>query len=112
MGQPCFPDMKAEEFTAMLSAPTHAGHPLVHAQHLLGGAKYEKVSDSEIVAVHQIPAAHQRYVDIDRSIVAYQGHNHGTVKHRYKKNNGVWKLAGVQPESYWLEHDFDKIFAP
>ncbi|OKP13152.1 Scytalone dehydratase [Penicillium subrubescens] len=110
IGQQCFPDMKAEDFLAMMSSPTLVGDPLVRTQHLLGGARYEKVSHSEITAVHQIRAAHQRYVDIDRTTVAYQGHNYGSVKHWYKRIDGVWKLAGVQPESYWLEHDFDKIF--
>jgi scytalone dehydratase len=110
IGQQCFPAMKAEDFLAMVSSPTLVGDPLVCTQHLLGAASYHMVSDSEITAVHQIRAAHQRYVDRNRTTVAYQGHNYGSVKHWYKKSDGVWKLAGVQPESYWVEHDFDKIF--
>ncbi|CEO60482.1 hypothetical protein PMG11_05106 [Penicillium brasilianum] len=111
IGQKCIPEMRAEEYLAMVSSPTLVGDPLICTQHLLGAAKYEKVSDFEIVAVHQIRAAHQRYKDTARTTAAYQGHNYGSVKHWYKKTDGVWKLAGVQPESYWLEHDFDKIFA-
>jgi scytalone dehydratase len=110
ISQKCVPEMRAQEYLAMVSSPTLVGDPLICTQHLLGVAKYEKVSDLEIVAVHQIRAAHQRYKDLARTTVAYQGHNYGSVKHWYKKTDGAWKLAGVQPESYWLEHDFDKIF--
>ncbi|KAH8697921.1 Scytalone dehydratase [Talaromyces proteolyticus] len=111
VGQQCFPHMKSEEFVSMISSPNFVGDPLVRTQHLIGSANYEWVSDTEIVAVHQIRAAHQRYANLDTTTVAYRGHGYGSVKHWYKKLNGVWKLAGVRPEMYWSEHDFDKIFS-
>ncbi|BDD61104.1 hypothetical protein MAP00_006176 [Monascus purpureus] len=111
IGHQCFPHMKSEEFISMMSSPNLLGDPLVHTQHLLGAAKYEWVSETEIVAVYQIRAAHQRYANPDLTSVTRRGHGYGTVKHWYGKIDGVWKLAGVRPELYWTEHDFSKIFS-
>ncbi|KAJ5175045.1 Scytalone dehydratase, partial [Penicillium canariense] len=110
VGHECFPDMDSEAFISLTSAPEFLGDPLVRTQHLIGAVKYESVSDSEIIATHQIRAAHQRYKDSDLTTVEYKGHGHSIVKHWYKKFNGVWKLAGVRPEIYWNEFDFEKIF--
>lgn len=110
IGHQCFPHMESEEFVSMMSSPDLLGDPLVRTQHLLGAARYESVSETEIVAVHQIRAAHQRYADLGLTSVAHRGHCYGSVKHWYRKIDGVWKLDGVRPEIYWNEHDFDKIF--
>ncbi|KAB8238263.1 Scytalone dehydratase [Aspergillus alliaceus] len=99
MGYQCFPHMKSEEFISMMSSPDLLGDPLIHTQHLLGGTGYERIR-----------AAHQRYANLDLTSVAHRGHGHGIVKHWYKKIDGYWKLAGIRPEMYWTEHDFDKIF--
>ena len=110
IGQSCIPLMESEEFISMMSSPDLVGDPLVHTQHLLGAVRYECVNESEIVAIHQIRAAHQRYSDLSRVNVAYRGHGYGNVKHWYKKIGNDWKLAGLRPEMYWTEHDFSKIF--
>ncbi|KAJ5690267.1 Scytalone dehydratase [Penicillium macrosclerotiorum] len=102
--------MKSEDFITLMSSPHFLGDPLVRTQHLLGAAKYEYVSEYEIVATHQVRAAHQRYVDLEHTKVAYQGYGNGSVKHWYKKIDGVWKLSGILPEMYWTEGDFSKIF--
>lgn len=94
----------------MMSSPDLVGDPLVCTQHLVGAARYEWISETEISAIHQIRAAHQRYSDSDLTIVSHRGHGHGTAKQWYKKIDGVWKLAGVRPEMYWVEHDLSKIF--
>ncbi|KAJ5676020.1 Scytalone dehydratase [Penicillium macrosclerotiorum] len=110
VGHKCFPDMESEEFVSMMSSPDFLGDPLVKTQHLMGAVGYEWVSDTEIIATHQIRAAHQRYEDPDLTTVAYRGHGNSTVTHWYKKINGDWKLSGVRPKIYWNEYDFDKIF--
>lgn len=94
----------------MMSSANLLGDPLVHTQHLLGATRYEWVSETEIVAIHQVRAAHQRYANLDLVSVTHRGHGHGIVKHWYKKIDRAWKLTGIRPEMYWTEHDFDKIF--
>jgi scytalone dehydratase len=76
----------------------------------MGAAKYEYVSDTEVIGYHQIRAAHQRYADLDLATVDHKGHGHSLVRHHYKKIDGVWKLAGVCPRVYWNEFNFEKIF--
>ncbi|KAJ9376754.1 hypothetical protein DTO063F5_8656 [Paecilomyces variotii] len=110
IGHDCIPEMPAEEFVEMIRSPKLLGDPLVRTQHLMGAAKYERVSETEIVGHHQIRAAHQRYANLDHTVVEEKGHGHACVKHWYKKIDGRWKLAGVCPRVYWNEHNFDKIF--
>lgn len=110
IGQPSVPNMKPEEFISIMSSPDFVGDPLIHTQHLVGGVSYEYVSENEVTAVHQVRAAHQRYSDLGLTNVAYRGHGYGKIKHWYKRVGNTWKLAGLQPEMYWSEHDFDKIF--
>jgi scytalone dehydratase len=102
--------MESEEWISILSSPNFVGDPLVHTQHLLGAVIYECVTEDEVIAIHQIRAAHQRYSDPSLINVAYRGHAYGSVKHWYKRFGKNWKLAGVCPEMYWNEHDFSKIF--
>ena len=33
------------------------------------------------------------------------------IRDRYKKEDGVWKFAGLSPDIRWGEYDFDQIFA-
>ena len=40
-----------------------------------------------------------------------KGHAHSTNQHWYKKVDGEWKFAGLNPDIRWGEYDFDKIFA-
>jgi scytalone dehydratase len=110
VGHKCFPDMDHEEFISMMSSPDFLGDKLVCTQHLMGAAKYEYVSDTEVIGYHQIRAAHQRYADLDLATVDHKGHGHSLVRHHYKKIDGVWKLAGVCPRVYWNEFNFEKIF--
>jgi scytalone dehydratase len=103
--------MPAEEFVAMISSPAVLGDPLLMTQHFIGGTKWEKVSDTEVIGVHQLRVPHQRYTDETRTGVAVKGHAHSTNTHWYKKVNGVWKFAGLNPEIRWGEYDFEKVFA-
>jgi scytalone dehydratase len=102
--------MPADEFVAMVSSPTVLGDPLLMTQHFIGGTKWEKISDTEVVGVHQLRVPHQRYTDATRTEISVKGHAHSTNTHWYKKVDGVWKFAGLDPEIRWGEFDFDKVF--
>ncbi|KAK6087765.1 scytalone dehydratase [Seiridium cupressi] len=103
--------MPAEEFIAMISDESVLGDPLLMTQHFIGGTKWEKVSDTEVIGVHQLRVPHQRYTDETRTKVAVKGHAHSTNTHWYRKVDGEWKFAGLNPEIRWGEFDFDKVFA-
>ncbi|RMD39414.1 hypothetical protein DV735_g5710, partial [Chaetothyriales sp. CBS 134920] len=106
-----WPAMPAAEFIAMISSKQVLGDKALKTQHFLGASKYEKVADDEIIGWHQLYVPHQRYTDETLSKVAVQGHAHSTNQHWYKKVDGVWKFAGLDPDIRWYEHDFDKVFA-
>jgi scytalone dehydratase len=102
--------MPAAEFLQMASDPKVLGNPILKTQHFIGGSKWEKVSDTEVIGWHQLRVPHQRYTDSSMKEVAVKGHAHSTNKHWYKKIDGVWKFAGLSPDIRWGEFDFDKIF--
>jgi len=103
--------MPAEEFMTMISDPNVLGDPLLKTQHFIGGTKWVKVSDDEIIGYHQLRVPHQKYTDATRAKVAVKGHAHSTNTHWYKKIDGEWKFAGLCPDIRWFEYDFDKVFA-
>lgn len=111
IGQPSMPDMESDAFIAMMSSPDFVGNPVIRTQHLLGAVSYEYVSENEIIAIHQIRAAHQRYSDDTLATVTYHANGHGRMQHWYKRLEGSWKLAGLRPEMYWSENDVSKIFS-
>jgi len=94
----------------MASDPKVLGNPLLKTQHFIGGTKWEKVSEDEIIGWHQLRVPHQKYTDATMSEVAVKGHAHSTNQHWYKKIDGEWKFAGLNPEIRWSEFDFDKVF--
>jgi scytalone dehydratase len=103
--------MPASEFIEMISSPEVLGDPLLKTQHFIGASKWEKISDDEVIGIHQIRVPHQRYTDSTCTAVAVKGHAHATNTHWYKKVDGVWKFAGLRPDIRWGEYDFDKVFA-
>jgi scytalone dehydratase len=104
--------MPAEEFIEMISGKNVLGNPLLRTQHFIGGAnKWEKVSDTEIIGHHQIRVPHQVYTDSSLKEVDVKGHAHSYNTHYYRKVDGVWKFAGLNPNIRWSEYDFDKVFA-
>jgi len=104
-------EMPADEFVKMASDPKVLGDKRLMTQHFIGGTKWEKVSDDEIIGYHQLRVPHQKYSDETRQHVAVKGHAHSYNTHWYKKVNGVWKFAGLNPDIRWAEYDFDKVFA-
>ena len=103
--------MPAKEFIAMASDPKVLGSKKLKTQHFIGGTKWEKVSDDEIIGWHQLRVPHQVYTDESLKEVKVKGHAHSTNQHWYKKVDGVWKFAGLNPDIRWSEFDFDKVFA-
>lgn len=95
----------------MASDPNVLGDPLLMTQHFIGGTYYEKVSEDEEIGYHQLRVPHQRYTDSTRTVVAMKGHAHSHNTHWYKKIEGEWKFAGLNPNIRWGEYDFDAIFA-
>ncbi|KAF1809668.1 Scytalone dehydratase plus inhibitor [Eremomyces bilateralis CBS 781.70] len=103
--------MPADEFLAMASDPTVLGDPTLKTQHFIGGTRWEKVSEDEVIGYHQLRVPHQKYTDATLKEVAVKGHAHSTNIHWYKKVDGVWKFAGLSPDIRWFEYDFEKVFA-
>ncbi|KPI44823.1 Scytalone dehydratase [Cyphellophora attinorum] len=103
--------MPAEDFIAMASDPKVLGDKKLKTQHFCGASKFEKVSDTEIKGWHQLRVPHQKYKDETLSEVVVKGHAHSTNEHWYKKVDGVWKFAGLNPDIRWFEYDFDQVFA-
>lgn len=103
--------MSAKDFVAMASDAKVLGDKTLRTQHFCGASKFEKVSDDEIVAWHQLRVPHQRYTDETCTTVKMKGHAHSTNQHWYKKIDGEWKFAGLCPNIRWFEYDFDQIFA-
>lgn len=103
-------DMPADEFVAMASDPAVLGDPTLRTQHFIGGTRWERVSDDEVVGHHQLRVPHQRYEDESLAKVTLKGHAHSTNMHWYRKVGGEWKFAGLRPDIRWYEYDFDKVF--
>jgi len=102
--------LPAQDFIVMASDPHVLGNPRIKTQHFVGASKWEQISDSEIKGSHQMRVAHQKYADDGLTEVAVKGHAHGKATVWYRKVDGVWKFAGVEPDIRWSEYDADKIF--
>jgi len=103
--------MPADEYVKMASDPKVLGDKTLMTQHFCGASKWEKVSDDEIIGYHQLRVPHQKYTDETRSQVLVKGHAHSSNTHWYKKVDGEWKFAGLNPDIRWSEYDFEKVFA-
>lgn len=102
--------MPAEEFIILVSSRALLGDPLLMTQHVVAGTRWELKSPTDAIGYHQIYAPHLKYKDESKTEVLLRGYAHGTNKHWYKKIDGVWKFAGLEPEVRWFEYDFDKMF--
>ncbi|EON99145.1 putative scytalone dehydratase protein [Phaeoacremonium minimum UCRPA7] len=103
--------MPAEEFIAMISDKSVLGNPLLKTQHFIGGTRWEKVSDTEVIGHHQLRVPHQVYTDATMTEVRVKGHAYSYNKHWYRKVDGEWKFAGLCPDIRWFEDQFDQVFA-
>jgi len=103
--------MPADDFIKMISDPAVLGNPCLMTQHFIGGTRWEKVDDTTVIGYHQLRVPHQRYSDETRKTVVVKGHAHSHNTHWYKKIDGEWKFAGLDPNIRWFEYDFEKVFA-
>ncbi|KAG6007655.1 hypothetical protein E4U21_005736 [Claviceps maximensis] len=101
----------ANDFIQMISNPRFLGNPLIKTQHGVGISRWHQTSENAITGHHQMRVAHQRYADAQHKEVVCKGHAHGAGKTWYRKIEGEWKFAGIEPEIRWAEFDLDKIFA-
>jgi scytalone dehydratase len=109
MGQ-IWESMPAEQFLAMASDKRFLGNGHIKTQHLIGASKWIQTANNEITGYHQMRVAHQKYNDDELTEVLYKGHAHGKATVQYRRVDGTWKFAGLEPDIRWTEHDYDKIF--
>jgi scytalone dehydratase len=102
--------MPSAEFVSMVSNVRFLGNQRIKTQHFTGGGRFIRTGENEITGYHQMRVAHQKYKDDDLTEVLYTGHAHGKATIRYRKVEGVWKFAGLEPDIRWGENDYDKIF--
>lgn len=95
----------------MISDKSVLGNPLLKTQHFIGGTRWEKVSDTEVIGHHQLRVPHQVYTDSTMTEVRVKGHAYSYNKHWYRKVDGEWKFAGLCPDIRWFEDQFDQVFA-
>ena len=110
LGMSLHEHLTPDGFAAILSEVL--GDKRLKTQHLLGGARWERLGDGTVRVWHQVRVAHQRYADEDLAVVANKGHAHGLVQHWYRKVEGAWKLEGVAPEVGWTEYDVQGTLNP
>ncbi|KAL7774955.1 hypothetical protein CFE70_005870 [Pyrenophora teres f. teres 0-1] len=91
--------------------PHFLGNPHIKTQHFMGQSRWIAVSSDEIRGHHQMRVAHQRYKDDEMKEVACVGHAHGAAVVHYRKVEGVWKFAGLEPDIRWSEGEYARIFA-
>ncbi|KAJ9605927.1 hypothetical protein H2200_009776 [Cladophialophora chaetospira] len=102
--------MPAAQFVEMASSQHFLGNLRIKTQHFIGAGRYIKTSEDEITGYHQMRVAHQKYKDDDLTDVLVKGHAHGKATVHYRRIDGVWKFAGLEPDIRWAEHDYHKIF--
>ncbi|KAK5807053.1 hypothetical protein VI817_001311 [Penicillium citrinum] len=102
--------MPAQEFLGMASHERFLGNQRLKTQHFVGATKWVQNGEDEITGYHQMRVAHQKYGDDDLKEVAVKGHAHGKATIWYRKVEGDWRFAGIQPDIRWSEYDHDKIW--
>ncbi|KAL2871743.1 scytalone dehydratase arp1 [Aspergillus lucknowensis] len=110
MGQE-WESMPAADFVALASSPKFLGNARIKTQHLIGASKWVQTGEDTITGYHQMRVAHQKYSDDALTEVLHKGHAHGNATTKFRKVEGEWKFAGLEPGIRWHEHDLDKIFA-
>ncbi|KAG6016150.1 hypothetical protein E4U54_002207 [Claviceps lovelessii] len=102
--------MPAHDFVRMISNPRFLGNPLIKTQHSVGASRWRQTGEETITGHHQMRVAHQKYAGAQRKEVILKGHGHGAATTWYRKVDGEWKFAGIEPEIRWAEFDLDKMF--
>jgi scytalone dehydratase len=109
MGQE-WESMAADDFVALASSAEFLGNARIKTQHLIGASKWVQTGEDTVTGYHQMRVAHQKYGDDALTEVLVKGHAHGKATIQYRRVEGEWKFAGLEPDIRWKEHDVDKIF--
>ncbi|KAG6015408.1 hypothetical protein E4U41_004638 [Claviceps citrina] len=104
--------MPAADFVHMVSDQRFLGNALIKTQHNIGASRWSQTAEGEVTGRHQMRVAHQKYADGTMKEVAHKGHGHGSATTWFRKVDGVWKFAGIQPEVRWNEFEMESIFGP
>jgi scytalone dehydratase len=114
--------MSAAAYVAMMSSPSALGNPLVATQHILGLPSFERTAKDEITGTLQARAHHLRFASdgcgdangfdkgTGRKVLA-SATGHAMLKHFYKRTEGTWKFAGLQPTVLFNDGDLKALFA-
>ncbi|CAI6335376.1 unnamed protein product [Periconia digitata] len=105
-------NLTPDEYVAILQRKNLLGDPRLKTQHLLGGSKWEVLSDGQVQVDHQIRVAHQRYKTEELTEVLNKGHGLGVTQHVYKKIDGAWLITRVAPSLNWFEFDLFGTLTP
>ena len=107
-----YPTLSASTYLNMVSSPALLGNPKIKTQHLLGGSRYEKLSEGYVIGYHQVRAMHQVYRDKTCTEVKLVATGHATNEFYYRRGEGgSWKFAGLKPGLRFNEGEFEKVFA-
>ncbi|KAI0192434.1 Scytalone dehydratase [Astrocystis sublimbata] len=98
-------NMPADDLIKMAFDPKFLGNPLLKTQHLVGAIKWVKISNDEMASHQQMRVAHIRYSDSQETTVEAKMHAHGRSTVWYRKVDGTWKFAGLEPDKGWNELD-------
>ena len=95
----------------MVSSAHFLGNKRIKTQHFIGATKWSQhpKNPDKITAEHQMRVAHQKYKDDELKEVLYQGHALGRATIQYRKIDGIWKFAGLEPDIRWTEYDNGKF---
>jgi scytalone dehydratase len=102
--------MPAQEFLGMAFNERFLGNLRLKTQQFVGATKWVQHGEDGITGYHQMRVAHQKYADNDLKEVAVKGHAHGKATIWYRKVDGDWRFAGIQPDIRWSKYDHDKIW--
>ena len=103
--------MPASAFVEMAQDPKVLGNPLLKTQHLIAAAsRWHKTSEDEITGYHQMRVTHQEYADKEMTVIKARANAHGKGTMWYRRVDGAWKFAGIEPDIRWTVNDHDEIF--
>jgi len=102
--------LPAADFIGLASNPHFLGNVRIRTQHFMGQTRWVETGDGAIKGHHQMRVAHQKYKDDALTEVLCKGHAHGAATVHYRRVDGVWKFAGLEPDIRWSEGEYERIF--
>ncbi|KAL4735872.1 NTF2-like protein [Aspergillus similis] len=103
-----------DEFVAKFLSPDLLGRQTLLSQHFLGQPYFKSVAEDEIVVEWQQIAGHGRWIKDSHPVkkqVDKTSDGRSYMEQRYKKINGVWKLAALKPSVLYEVGEFGDVRA-